>query len=108
MRRHPEQTYQVLNRVGCFRGLPTSQHRITSDWTATATTAASAAVQLSMPARILCAADICDALRSSRPYRPALPPDRVIDIMGRDVGSGIDPDCFAALQIRTGGSSRRR
>ena len=51
-----------------------------------------------MTARILCAADICDALRSARPYRPALSSERVIEIMGRDVGTAIDPDCFAALQ----------
>ena len=98
MRRHPEQTYQILNRVGCFRHLADlaashherldghGYHRLLD------------VRALSLPARILCAADICDALRSSRPYRPALPTDRVIDIMARDVGTGIDRDCFVVLQ----------
>jgi hypothetical protein len=27
-----------------------------------------------------------------------MPPDRVLDIMGREVGAAIDPDCFAALK----------
>ena len=50
-----------------------------------------------MLARILCAADICDALSASRPYREGMPPDRVLAIMKRDVGAAIDPDCFTAL-----------
>ena len=49
-------------------------------------------------ARILCTADICDALSASRPYRDGMPPDRVLAIMRREVGDGIDPDCFAALE----------
>ncbi|MEQ1575127.1 MAG: HD domain-containing phosphohydrolase [Vicinamibacterales bacterium] len=53
---------------------------------------------LPLSARILCIADICDALRASRPYRAGLPIERVLDIMKRDVGTGIDPDCFQALE----------
>jgi len=51
-----------------------------------------------MPARILCAADICDALSASRPYREGMPIERVLEIMGREVGTAIDPDCYAALE----------
>ena len=50
-----------------------------------------------MMARILCAADICDALSASRPYREGMPADRVLEIMGREVGNAIDPDCYTAL-----------
>jgi HD-GYP domain-containing protein (c-di-GMP phosphodiesterase class II) len=53
---------------------------------------------LGAPARILCAADICDALRATRPYRPGLAVDRILEIMGREVGSAIDADCFEALR----------
>lgn len=46
---------------------------------------------------MLVVADIAEALSAERPYRPALPWERVIDIMGKDVDTGICGDCFAAL-----------
>jgi putative nucleotidyltransferase with HDIG domain len=98
IRRHPEQTYRVLERVGCFRHLAdiAASHHERLDGNGYHRRLAGTA--LALQTRILCAADIGDALLSSRPYRPALSPDRVIDIMRRDSGSGIDPDCFAALR----------
>jgi putative nucleotidyltransferase with HDIG domain len=98
IRQHPAQTYQVLERVGCFRHLAdvAASHHERLDGSGYHRRLREDA--LSMPTRILCVADIGDALRSSRPYRPALSPDHVIDIMRRDVGSAIDSDCFAALR----------
>jgi HD-GYP domain-containing protein (c-di-GMP phosphodiesterase class II) len=51
-----------------------------------------------MAARVLCVADICGALRASRPYREGLPVERVIDIVGRDAGAGLDADCVDAMR----------
>jgi HD-GYP domain-containing protein (c-di-GMP phosphodiesterase class II) len=98
MRRHPLYTAQILERVPCFRELADAAvahherldgrgyHRgLTGD-------------QLVRTSRILCVADICDALRSTRPYREGLPPDRVLEIMHREVGSALDPECVSALQ----------
>jgi HD-GYP domain-containing protein (c-di-GMP phosphodiesterase class II) len=51
-----------------------------------------------LAARVICVADICDALRASRPYREGLAPERVIEIMSRDAGTGIDADCFEAMR----------
>jgi HD-GYP domain-containing protein (c-di-GMP phosphodiesterase class II) len=48
---------------------------------------------------VLCTADICDALRASRPYRASMPVERVLDVMSLEVGQAIDPACFEALQI---------
>ena len=72
------------------------------------TTAASPIRNLPMLARILCAADICDALSASRPYREGMPTERVLEIMGREVGTAIDPDCFAALESVAADGSRPR
>jgi HD-GYP domain-containing protein (c-di-GMP phosphodiesterase class II) len=52
-----------------------------------------------MLTRVLCAADMCDALRASRPYRPSMPLERVMEVMRREAGNAIDPTCFEALQI---------
>jgi HD-GYP domain-containing protein (c-di-GMP phosphodiesterase class II) len=98
MRRHPAYTYDILQRVGCFRhlaGIAAAHHeRLDGRGYHLGLEAAS----ISMASRILGAADICDALRSSRPYRVGLPPERVLDIMRREVGGALDAQCFAALQ----------
>ncbi len=71
---------------------------ITSGSTDAATTVVSPIPRCPMLARILCTADICDALSASRPYREGMPPERVLEIMGREVGTAIDPDCYSALE----------
>ena len=56
-----------------------------------------AAPGLSLPARILAVADIAEALRSSRPYRPGLPPERLLAVIARISGEAVDSECGAAL-----------
>jgi hypothetical protein len=45
-----------------------------------------------LPARILAVADGCDAMMADRPYRPAMPPGRVDEVMRAGAGSQWDPD----------------
>jgi putative nucleotidyltransferase with HDIG domain len=45
-------------------------------------------------ARILCVADVFDALSSTRPYRPALSLAEALGIMERSSGTQLDPDIF--------------
>lgn len=56
------------------------------------------AEHLPLPARILAVADVFDALHSDRPYRPALPMEEVLRIMGKQAPQALDPDCVRALQ----------
>jgi HD-GYP domain-containing protein (c-di-GMP phosphodiesterase class II) len=97
MRRHPISTREILTRTGCFRHLAdvASSHHERLD--GRGYDRGVATPRLPMFARILCAADICDALSASRPYREGMPAERVLEIMGREVGTAIDPDCYAAL-----------
>jgi putative nucleotidyltransferase with HDIG domain len=46
-------------------------------------------------ARILCVADVYDALTTARSYRPAMSREEALQIMERDSGIGLDPDLFA-------------
>jgi putative nucleotidyltransferase with HDIG domain len=97
VKHHPALTEEILSRVGCFRPLVavaashherldgSGYHRGLQDG------------QLSRAARVLCVADMYDALRASRPYRAALSAEQAIGIIGRDVGTAIDADCFGAL-----------
>jgi putative nucleotidyltransferase with HDIG domain len=48
--------------------------------------------KLSLASRIVQVADVFDALRSNRPYRPALSVSEIFDIMSKDAGSFFDAD----------------
>ncbi len=54
--------------------------------------------EIALESRILCVADIFDALTAERPYRAALPITKSLAIMAEDVGKATDPECFAALK----------
>ncbi len=48
--------------------------------------------------RIMCIADVFDALTSERPYRPAYSPRQAIAIMTADSGGAFDPALFDAFR----------
>jgi HD-GYP domain-containing protein (c-di-GMP phosphodiesterase class II) len=98
MRRHPEHTFEILNRLSCFRRLAedASAHHERLD--GRGYHQGRQANELNLRARILSVADICDALRGSRPYRPDLPIDRVLEIMHGQAGTALDAECVAAMR----------
>jgi putative nucleotidyltransferase with HDIG domain len=98
MRQHPLHTEQILDRVGCFRHLASAAAAHHERLDGRGYHKGIDASGLSMAMRVICISDICDALCASRPYRPGLPVDRVLEIIGREAGTAIDPECFAALQ----------
>jgi putative nucleotidyltransferase with HDIG domain len=97
MRRHPANTREILLRTGCFSHLADAASAHHERLDGRGYDRGVAEPDLPLLTRILSAADICEALSASRPYREGMPPERVLDIMGREVGSAIDPDCYAAL-----------
>jgi HD-GYP domain-containing protein (c-di-GMP phosphodiesterase class II) len=54
--------------------------------------------QISRETRIITICDYYDALTADRPYRKALPIEEALRIIGGEVGSAIDQDCFHALK----------
>ncbi len=54
--------------------------------------------QITRETRIITCADIFDAITAARPYRAAIPVPRTLEMMAENLGTAIDPDCFAALQ----------
>ncbi|MEL0435863.1 HD-GYP domain-containing protein [Phycobacter sp. K97] len=98
IRQHPIWGHEVLSRVGAFRQMAdviVAHHErpdgmgypygLQGD-------------QLTLEMRILAVADIFDALTADRPYREALPLEEAFGIMDKMAGSGLDPDCYVALQ----------
>jgi HD-GYP domain-containing protein (c-di-GMP phosphodiesterase class II) len=59
-------------------------------------------------ARIIAVADGFEALTSDRPYRPALPQETALRLLGRDCGIGVDAECHAALVAAIEGSGLDR
>jgi HD-GYP domain-containing protein (c-di-GMP phosphodiesterase class II) len=97
MRKHAVYTRRILERVGSFSDLAyvASLHHERMD--GRGYPYGLRGDELPLAARILAAADFCDALCAARPYRPASPWSEARRIMEREVGSGLDGEVFAAL-----------
>ena len=98
IQKHPEYSQRILEQVDAFKVVADvasahherldgrGYHRRQSD------------SQVHWVSRLLAVADICEAMSAKRPYRDALPWSQIHEIMSREVGTGIDGDCFAALE----------
>lgn len=97
MRLHPYYTQRILDRISGFEDLAfvASSHHERLDGRGYFRGLRGG--QLPLGARVLAVADIYEALTSDRPYRPALPEETALKIMGRDCEIGICVDCFEAL-----------
>jgi putative nucleotidyltransferase with HDIG domain len=98
VRRHPEYSYRILARVAPFRALAETAASHHERMDGRGYHRGIAAGTLPLAARVLAVADVCDALSAERPYRAAMPRERVLEIMRRDAGPALCPDSFAALQ----------
>jgi putative nucleotidyltransferase with HDIG domain len=98
IRKHPDYSLQILRRVGAFGKLAdvASAHHERLDGRGYHRRQSGA--EFHWISRVLAVADICEAMSAKRPYREALPWSQIHEIMSRDVGTGIDADCFAALE----------
>jgi putative nucleotidyltransferase with HDIG domain len=98
IRQHPAHTAEILRHAACFSHLTdvAASHHERLD--GRGYHRGRNALEMSLPARIVCVADVCDALRASRPYRAGLPPERVLAIIARDAGTALDADCCEALR----------
>lgn len=98
VREHPYQTYEILRRVPAFRefSFDAAAHHERLDgkgyWQGLT------GESLTRRARILAVADVFDALRAKRPYRDALPLEKVFSIMNEDAPHALDADCLRALK----------
>lgn len=98
IRLHPYYTQRILERIPGFRELAfiASSHHERLDGSGYYRNLK--AEHLPLPSRILAVADVFDALHSERPYRPALPIDKVMGIVCNQAPHALDPECVRALQ----------
>lgn len=104
IKQHPTLSHRILGRVSVFRDLSitASAHHERLDGKGYPNGLTSE--KLTRDMRVLAVADIFDALTADRPYRPALPLEKVYTIMDGMVGTAIDIDCYAALQTAMSGN----
>jgi putative nucleotidyltransferase with HDIG domain len=104
MKQHPYHSFEILRRIPGFEELSAvaGAHHEKLDgsgyfrhW---------GADQLTLEMRILTVADIYDALAAKRPYRDALPIDKVFGIMRNEAPRAIDAQCLDALMMHHAGA----
>ena len=95
---HAAYTEAILSRIGAFAELAwvSAAHHERLD--GKGYPRGLLAAQISLETRIITTADIFDAITAERPYRGAVPIPKTLEIMAENVGTAIDPDCFAALK----------
>lgn len=97
VKQHPYFTYEILARVPVFSDFAydASCHHERLDGRGYYRGVSGDA--LSLHARILATADIYDALSATRPYREALPIEKVLSIIQEGRGTQLCPETVDAL-----------
>jgi diguanylate cyclase (GGDEF)-like protein/putative nucleotidyltransferase with HDIG domain len=98
MRTHPSAGVEMLSGIEFpwdVRPIVESHHE---RWDGRGYPHGLAGEQIPLNARILCVADVYDALTSERSYKRALTHDEAMELMRRDVGHAFDPDVFAHFE----------
>ena len=98
MRKHPEFTQRILEQVSEFSDIAeiAGGHHEKLDGSGYPRGILSG--DLPIAARLLTVSDIYEALTSARPYRDAMPTEKVLRIMRKQAGKTICGESFAALE----------
>jgi putative nucleotidyltransferase with HDIG domain len=103
--RHPDAGVELIGDIEFpwdIRPMVRHHHEA---WDGSGYPAGLAGETIPLAARILCVADVYDALASDRPYRPAFPHERTLEIMSAEAGTRLDPalfDVFRTLDLSAG------
>ncbi len=102
IKQHPVYSLEILRRAPCFAPIAAlaANHHERID--GTGYPRGLAADELDMPMRALAVADVYEALTAERPYRAAMPRERALAILAREVPGRLDAGAFAALESYVG------
>ena len=98
VKRHPELGRTILSKIAALRDLATVAGAHHERLDGKGYPLGLGADEIDRDTRIVTTSDIFDALTADRPYRKAMPVSQAFAIMEADIGTAIDPDCFAALK----------
>lgn len=98
VRAHPRMTYEILNRISVFRDIvevaANHHERLDGSGYHRGVTGE----ELDPQSHIMAVADVFDALSQSRPYRPAMPMEKVLSILREEGGDRLYPEAVRALE----------
>ncbi|HWK89795.1 MAG TPA: HD domain-containing phosphohydrolase, partial [Longimicrobium sp.] len=98
MQRHPEAGVELLGDLEFpWDVRPMVRHHHEA-WNGAGYPSRLSGDDIPLAARILCVADVYDALSSDRPYRRAYPHERTMQIMSESSGALLDPALFTAFR----------
>ncbi|MCG8617016.1 MAG: HD domain-containing protein [Desulfobacterales bacterium] len=101
MLHHIFESFQILNRIEGFSEIAQWAAFHHEDMSGTGYPFRKNRNSLSPEARIIAVADVFQALAQERPYRGALPPEKILPILKDMVQSGkLDPDLVALVEAR--------
>ncbi|MBW3806162.1 HD domain-containing protein [Aeromonas jandaei] len=95
---HAAYTEEILSRIGAFEELAQVAGAHHERLDGKGYPKGLKGDEITLETRIITTADIFDAITAKRPYRGAIPVPQALEMMAENLGSAIDPDCFAALQ----------
>lgn len=95
---HAAYTEEILSRIGAFKELAKVAGAHHERLDGKGYPKGLKAEEIALESRIITTADIFDAITAKRPYRGAIPVPQALEMMAEQLGSAIDPDCFAALE----------
>jgi putative nucleotidyltransferase with HDIG domain len=98
IRKHPDYSQQILQKVDAFKELAdvAAAHHERLDGRGYHRRLGGE--QLPWTARVLTVADMYEAMSARRPYRDAMSWQQIREILARDAGNGVDPECLHALE----------
>ena len=98
MRMHPVYTRIILQNISGFELLAfvAAAHHERLDGTGYPD--GLAAGELPLTARIICVADVYQAITENRPYRDGLPKEVAFNIMDKEANARLDPECVGVLK----------
>jgi putative nucleotidyltransferase with HDIG domain len=99
MKKHPYYSFEILRRVPGFEELSEVAGAHHEKLDGSGYYSHLGADQLTLEMRILTIADIFDALAAKRPYRDALPLEKVFGIMQKEAPRALDAQCLDALMM---------
>jgi putative nucleotidyltransferase with HDIG domain len=98
MREHPALSERILERVPAFAAIARIAGNHHERLDGSGYPRGRTGLGLDPLSRILCVADVAEALSADRPYRGPLDAATVLEIMARDAGTKLDATVLAALE----------
>ncbi|MXO86716.1 HD domain-containing protein [Altererythrobacter aurantiacus] len=98
MRDHAVHTHAILSHIGAFSEMAriAASHHEKLDGTGYPLGLADQ--NIVRETRIITTCDFYDALTADRPYRAAMPQEKALAIIGSEVGTALDAECFEMLK----------